>query len=811
MSVPSDRQSGVSRLGVVQMTSEGPFAVGSALWRDARGRLVCTLVAKATYELGPGICGPVSSPLPLQLEDRHREDDPGQSISSPSDMALFKAAAEVVVVGSAFAADDQPTSSLAARIAVGPVDKRVIAWAQRWFRADASIEESPRLTRFPLGYEHAAGGPETDNPVGVDPHRVDARGRRAIPRLLPLSYELGNPGEHIPSVGLGPIAPGWPSRRKHLSEQDLTWLRGAVEYPQPISFPPRFFQSAPMDQWITGSIAPNERIVLEGMHDGLPRLVATLSGLEPWAIVTGAKEEQIRLIGDLLVIDTDRCLATLTFRGQLTLVEGAGPARVSIVGVPLGAHPTPDGRLIVHRALDPQHAMAGATPDTTMVQELDDDEISLDLTSAESPERDRAFTLPFARRAAPPEPRALQPSFGGSALPFREAGPRQSTPPPPPPRWEPIAAAPIFMASAPAPIPPAPIAPAPAAPEPFRPAVVTAPPAAPPAIVMPEPARSSPPRLAPNRRAAAPARGATGGRKPPGAAGGLKASSDAAADRERGREATAARPPTSRPESEPLRRRAVIDLLSFEPKIAPRLRGLQRFAPVWVQPPRARSVQGLDEPRPEPASRERADVLRLLSCASPDNAASIRGTLASCLDDLHDFDPPLLLLAGELRPTFDEVEILRATLSIALTIAGMDKKILAVIALAQQALAPSDPPRPEVAIGLSRQLEQAASSLSLPPRYLASQVERVLLESRKFKRRTLLGAPRVRADLVIARDGEVWPLYLPDAVATSLPLLLSYPVMVLCEVRPREDLAEAHAEALFAMALGRVLLSRADS
>ena len=595
-----------------------------------------------------------------------------------------------------------------------------------------------------------------------------------------------------------------PSRMKYLSEQDRAWLRGVAEYPQPPSFPPRFFQAAPMDQWLTSPIAPNERIVLEGMHDGLPRLVATLSGIEPWAIVTGAKEEPIRFTGDLLVIDTDRGLATLTFRGQLAIDPGAGPVRVSIVGAALGTHPTHEGRQ-PPRALDAQRANAGARPDTTIAQEIDDDESALDMTSAELPDHARAFTLPFPRRLMPPAPRPQQPSYGDSALPFREAGPRQSTPPPPPQQhreppaatpplpqqhWEPIAAAPVYMK------------PALPVPAPSRPAVVITPPAAPPAASAPEPARSSPPpRFVSNLRSE-PALS--------GGAGGLKAVSDAAADRERSREATPARAAPSRPENEPLRRRAVIDLLSFEPKIAPRLRGMKRFAPVWVQPLRARSVQGLDEPRAEPPDRERADVLRFLSCAGADNAAGLRGTLASCLDDLTDFDPPLLLLAGELRPTFDEVEVLRATLSISLTVAGMDKKVLATIALAQQALAASEPPRPEVAIGLSRQLEQAASSLSLPPRYLASQAERVLLENRKFKRRTLLGSPRVRADLFIARDGEAWPLYLPDAVATSLPLLLSYPVMALCEIRLREDVAEPQAEALFAMALGRVLHSRIE-
>ncbi len=84
----------------------------------------------------------------------------------------------------------------------------------------------------------------------------------------------------------------------------------------------------------------------------------------------------------------------------------------------------------------------------------------------------------------------------------------------------------------------------------------------------------------------------------------------------------------------------------------------------------------------------------------------------------------------------------------------------------------------------------------------------MLLEGRKYKRRTLLGAARVRADLFVGREAAVFLIYVLDSVASSLPLLPAYPVTALCEVRPREDLAETQNEALFAVALGRVLAGR---
>ena len=76
----------------------------------------------------------------------------------------------------------------------------------------------------------------------------------------------------------------------------------------------------------------------------------------------------------------------------------------------------------------------------------------------------------------------------------------------------------------------------------------------------------------------------------------MKAASDAAAGRENGRDGASpfgARDGASRA----VRRLGVIDLLSFEPKLAARLRTLKRFTPIFAQPSRAGALQGVDAPR----------------------------------------------------------------------------------------------------------------------------------------------------------------------------------------------------------------------
>lgn len=771
------------------VTAQGPFAVGSVLWRDAHGRLVCTVVAKATYALVPGESAPLESPLPIQEEDGHWDDDASKSVYVPSDLAPFKQAAEVVIVGSAFAPNERPAPRASARVVVEAIDKLVDVWRPRRFRQDGLLEDSAPLKRFSLRYEYASGGPGTDNPVGIDMERADPRGKYPVPQIVPPSHAIERRDEFVPSIGLGPIAPSWPSRASGLTPTHAAWLRDRTGSPLPAGFFARFFQVAPPDQWLSRGLAANERLVLEGLHPEIPRLVTNFSGIEPRAIVVGSHEEPRRMQGDLLFIDTDRGQATLTYRAQIPVDEGLAELRVIVVGAPMGSA----------IGQDTLRAILAASEEIPLV-DADEDEAAQTITP---PPRYAAPVRPKLRG----EPDAVTTTQGTLPEVIRIAALPFSSP-----------AAPM-----PAPIAPPPLAPPPIAPALHTPAPATtwktvdaAPPLFAPSDSPPASSESAAPRAP--RESAARAFGpplrevgsSSSASTPPssggGGFGGVKAASDAAAGREHGRDG--ASPFGSRADAgRAVRRLAVIDLLSFDPKIAPRLRALKRFAPA-LTPPRAWALPGVDAPRVDVPDRDRADVIRVLSCATPGSASDVRNALADSLEDLADLDPPFVLVAGELRPLFDEVETLRAAVAIAKPVAGGDKKLLSTLAIAEESLASPLPPRGDTALGLARQIEQASLSLSLPPRYVGSEVERVLLEGRKYKRRTLLGAARVRADLFVGREGAVFPLYLLDSIAASLPLLLAYPVTAICEVRPREDLSEAASEALFAVALGRVLHGR---
>jgi hypothetical protein len=285
---------------------------------------------------------------------------------------------------------------------------------------------------------------------------------------------------------------------------------------------------------------------------------------------------------------------------------------------------------------------------------------------------------------------------------------------------------------------------------------------------------------------------------------GARSASDAAAARER--EKSESSPRATSPE--PSARRALVDLLAFDPTLPGRLRRDASLSKLVVKASPPKPALRTDEPAPKPPSEEergRWEVLRVLSHATPLDAAQARDALAASLDDDAQLEMPILIVGGELRPSFDEIRTLEAAAQIAQPSSSANKALAPLVKLATDTAQAPHPPTREVTVHVVKQLELAmAASPGLPPKFFSTQLERLLLEGRAYKRRTLFGAPRIRAELVFGA-GEPVPIYLPEASQDLLPLLPSFPAIAAAELRPREDASEMQAECLVALALARVV------
>src|SRR5689334_14796869 len=194
----------------MDVVSTCPLRIASMVWQPRAGAWALTVVCKATFQLQPGV-SPLAELQEAPAEDEgYWDDDEARSLHVGSDLVPFKARADVLLVGHAFAPGGQAVRSLPVRLVVGAVDKRIEVWCDRIFWQDGQVLEGQPFSRMPLRYERAAGGPGTENPVGMRfDGPPDAYGAVPVPNLQPPGLHVARSGDSFGAIGFGPVAPGW--------------------------------------------------------------------------------------------------------------------------------------------------------------------------------------------------------------------------------------------------------------------------------------------------------------------------------------------------------------------------------------------------------------------------------------------------------------------------------------------------------------------------------------------------------------------------------------------------------------------------
>jgi hypothetical protein len=294
---------------------------------------------------------------------------------------------------------------------------------------------------------------------------------------------------------------------------------------------------------------------------------------------------------------------------------------------------------------------------------------------------------------------------------------------------------------------------------------------------------------------------------------GVVAASNAAASGGATSNATAA--PAARDASEARAREAVggtqgarehVDVVWFDAPSIPRVR---MVAPSPAQGAGVSWLKSDPDGRAETQElKDRRDALRVLAGANALDDTGVTAAIAAAFRDDGSFEPPLVLVTGELCVAFDAVEALKATITVTTPFLGGDKKLREVLGTATDAL--KSELTDDVAEGLTARIEEAFAqgSRSVAPGYVQAGTERILLEGRRYQHKTLLGEKRIRALFTVAGAQAPTPAYLPDAAGAKLPIFRRFRARAVVEVRPQEDQYESHRDALVVLALGRSLRDR---
>jgi Uncharacterized protein conserved in bacteria (DUF2169) len=146
---------------------------------------------------------------------------------------------------------------------------------------------------------------------------------RKVANFEPPRTRLMQPEDVIPPIGFGPIAPSWPERKSLIDVREGEW-DPALWHEKPLAshVDASFFHVAPADQRLD-QVTGDERIQLENLHPKYERFSTRLAPIFPRAIVKKSNKvsQDLDLRCDTLVIDTDRAIATMTFRGSVPLAH----------------------------------------------------------------------------------------------------------------------------------------------------------------------------------------------------------------------------------------------------------------------------------------------------------------------------------------------------------------------------------------------------------------------------------------------------------------------------------------------------------
>jgi hypothetical protein len=719
--------------------------VGSLIWQRPPNAPVLTIVCRATFVLAPGEATLAAEQEPLAASERPYPDGSSRGVYAPCDLVPMKPAADVVLVGQAFAPGGRPVRSLVARLVVGEVDKRVEVFCDRHFDQQGVLREGTRFATMPLVYERSAGGPDTPNPVGVRPDARDMYGRLALPNLQPMGLEIATPTDPIAHVGFGPIASTWPSRRALLGAAAATQVPGEWQGPHlPADLDPSFFHAAPRDQRVQ-ALREDERIGLENLHPTHAELSTHLPGFRPHAFVEGRGPgpQPLAMRADTLWIESTRGIAVMTWRGQVLLESTSQAVRVLVAVAPAARPLSWDDLASLERARAQRPAAAHSPLHAKGTQMM-----------AVVPEP--AAALPFARTPGQPGP-APQ---GTGALPFAAPGGPAPAPLPAPPKMDLGSTLPLAR---PAPAPIREAAPAPA------------------------PIREAAPQPAPIREVL----------RPP-----VIVESPDVPERPQ----TPAPPPAAIPPTAAAR--SPLQLLWFDPQSIPAIRKDPRLSPILDALEDLPLDGDLDEPEAAADVAdvdERREIFEILARGATTGEEGITAALAAAVREDGRLVQPFVLVAGELVFPFDELEALKATISAAAPYAAADLEARGILDLAKDFLgSPGQPSAPAVAEGLATRIRETFEKRSLVPAgFLDAQAGRALVQGRHHQRRSLLGARHVRA-LFQVGGGQAIPVYLGPDAAAKLPAAERLRTRMLAVVHPTLDQQETHPAALRAIALGVV-------
>jgi len=335
-------------MGHPAIENQSPFAHEVLYLVDEAFRPLVVAVIKGTFAIAHGACHRADEQLPVNLTGEHWGEDPAaSSYKYEPEVAFFKPATDVVLIGHAYA-PNPGTCEMGVSLTVGPVRKALRVFGERaWMRASGRTVVSPPIAfdRMRLVYERAFGGwdrrhsdpsrhaVEPRNPVGMG-FRVTFEEGLRLPNIEDPSALLRRFEDRPAPAGFGFVSPHWQPRAALAGTYDAQWQADRA----PLLAAD--FNRSHLNAASPGLVAPgylwgNEQVVAQGVTpDGL--LSFFLPGAQPPFVRIVRKDEpDIELLANLdtVIIEPDEARVQLLWRASAALRTGPHDLRAVEISV----------------------------------------------------------------------------------------------------------------------------------------------------------------------------------------------------------------------------------------------------------------------------------------------------------------------------------------------------------------------------------------------------------------------------------------------------------------------------------------------
>jgi hypothetical protein len=331
----------------LELANRTPFPGQLIVVPDRDGYETLVSVLKGTFTVGSGACEPAEEQAAIVAADEPWGEPGASSTRYESDLAIFKPATDVVMIGHAHA-PKKGTRQMDVSLRVGTLGlKARVSGDRHWgyFLTLPRMSAPKPFEKIPLVFERAFGGaqPTKDgkeieflderNPVGTGYVR---KGRRkfinglAVPNIEDPRRPLKRLGQKPPPLGFGYLGRHWLARRQYLGTYDKAWEANRLPL-LPEDFDERAFCGAPAALQALPHLVGGEPVRAIGVTPGKPLRFDLPTYRPAMDAYFEGKWVALEPLLDTVVIEPDVPRVCLTWRARLrihTRVRGLRGVRI---------------------------------------------------------------------------------------------------------------------------------------------------------------------------------------------------------------------------------------------------------------------------------------------------------------------------------------------------------------------------------------------------------------------------------------------------------------------------------------------------